>query len=477
MHGRAWALLTVVALALLAGCTAPVADGDASDRELTDDRIGYVDGYAHDDPVAVDGSDGLTTAELDAVVPRAMARIERERGLNFRRTVPVEVMTREEYRQQSGQFAGSYDAFDREVLRAAFLVGDDADPREEYEELYGSSVAGYYTSRDGGRIVVVADDPESMRIDRNTLVHELVHALQDQHRSIARQTETRDERLAWQGVVEGEANYLMYRYEERCGDEYDCIEVGGGARETGSVDRESMNMGLFVTVFHPYSDGPSFVAALHDRSGWDAVDRAYEDPPTSTAQITHPGLYPDDPPRNVTVPDRSGDSWERMTNSDGEPRTERIGEASLYAALWRHGVIDRSHPFDAPGEYTTYNYSHPLTDGWAGDVVVAYEDGDRTGHVFKTAWANASEAAEFRDGYERLLDRQNATTVREGVYRVPDDASFPGAYRVTQRGDEVTVVHAPTVDDLEGVQAPRATASRTTDATSAPSRTAASAPA
>ncbi|HMB49037.1 MAG TPA: Hvo_1808 family surface protein [Natronoarchaeum rubrum] len=480
MHGRAAALVAVIAVALLAGCSGlPVSpgadgspdDGDATARELTDDELGLVDGYRWNESIDADGSDGLSEAELDAVVARAMARIERDRGLNFERTVPVDVVSRAEYRESSSGLFGSYDRVDAVAWRASFVVGDEGNVTAAFDELYGSSVAGYYTSADGGKIVLVSDDPGAVRIDRSTLVHELVHALQDQQFGIARATETRDERLAWNGLVEGEANYLMQRYDERCGADFACVDVPTDGAAPAS---ESLNMGLYLTTFVPYSDGPAFVDDLHRRGGWDAVDRAYEDPPTSTAQIIHPERYPDDPPRNVTVPDRSGGEWERFAaggdgedggSSETDARTERLGEASLFAGFWHNGVIGYQYPFSGAGEHSTYRYDHPLTDGWAGDVLAPYRDGDgRTGYVLRTAWTNASEAAAFRGGYERLLDSQNATAVDDGVYRVPDGAAFSGAYRVTRTEDVVTVVHAPTVAALDGVHAAPAASASLSDA-------------
>ncbi len=461
MHGRAAALLAVLAIALLAGCsglpTAPGADGapgedDANSRELTDDELGLVDGYRWNESLSVDGSNGLSEDELDAVVARAMARIERDRGLNFQRTVPVDVVSREEYRESSSGLFGSYDAVDTAAWRASFVVGDEGNVTEAFDELYGSSVAGYYTSADGGKIVIVSDEPEAVRIDRSTLVHELVHALQDQQFGIARATDTRDERLAWNGLIEGEANYLMQRYDADCGAAFACVDV---PTDGGAPASESLNMGLYLTTFLPYSDGPAFVDDLHERGGWDAVDRAYEEPPTSTAQIIHPERYPDDPPREVTVSDRSSGEWERFGGGeDSKARTERLGEASLFAGLWHNGVIRYQYPFSASAEHTIYRYDHPITDGWDGDVLVPYRDGDgRTGYVLRTTWTNASEAAAFRGGYERLLDSQNATELSDGIYRVPESASFTGAYRVTRSDDVVTIVHAPTVDALDGVHA------------------------
>lgn len=446
MNARILAALAVGTLLLLAGCTVPTADTDGP-QSLDDDQLGYVDGYWYNDTVDVDTSDGLDQAELDAVTRRAMARIERERNLEFERTVPVEVVSREEF-QQGGTMTGAYDEFDEQFWRATFIVGDDSTVDEELDALYGSAVQGYYTTEDGGRIVLVADDPEAVTVDRSTLVHELVHALQHQHFGITRETATRDERLAWLGLVEGEANYLMDRYEERCGDEWDCIDSGDG--EPGPAP-ERFNEGLYLTIFHPYSDGPQFVHELREREGWEGVDAAHDDPPPSTAVVIDPDRYPDDPGREVTVEDRSEEDWERIGGLDGE--TETVGQAALFATFWYNGLIERTHIVSASGEYARYSYVHPLTDGWDGDSLAVYEKDGAYGHVFESEWRDEEAAELFGDGYGEVLRTNGAEAVADDTYRIDDGEPFAGAYRVVRSGSTVTVVHAPSVEELDEVHA------------------------
>lgn len=442
MNRRFVAALVVGILVLLAGCTVPTAEVDEGPQPLDDDQLGYVDGYWYNDSIDVDTSDGLSEEELNAVTKRAMARIEHERGLNFKRTVPVEVISREEF-QQGGVANRSYGTVDEQLWRSTFVVGDDSSVGEEFDALYGGSVQGYYTSANDGRIVLVADDPDAVEVDRGTLVHELTHALQDQHFGISRETTTRDERLGWLGLLEGEANYLMDIYEERCATEWECIDP---ATSSGGGAQQSFNEGLYLTIFHPYSDGPQFVHELREREGWEGVNAAYEQYPKSTAQVIGPDRYPDAPGEDVEIDDRSDGTWERLGGED--PRTETVGEAGLFAAFWYNGVIDRQHIFSASGEYARYSYAHPITNGWNGDSLVVYEDGDEYGHVFESEWSSTDDAEEFAAGYEELLHANAADEVDDRTYRVDDDEPFAGAYRVVQDGTTVTVVHGPTVEEI-----------------------------
>ncbi|PGF15524.1 hypothetical protein CP556_04925 [Natrinema sp. CBA1119] len=444
-------LFTVVALVVLSGCALPGSpDGFDADREL-----GHVGEYAHDDVFEFDASDGLTEAQLEAVKHRSMARIEVVRGLKYDRDVDLEVMSRAEYRDRRSDGTGNASAFANEIWRGAFVVDGETDVNRAFDDLYGDSIQGYYVN---DRIVIITDDTDEIRIDRRILVHELTHALQDQHFGIARESETIDGIRAENGLLEGEASVVPGRYDRRCGDEWQCLPAVQPPATGGETLADlPFNAGLFLSIYVPYAEGPPFVTDLHDRGGWDAVDAAHEAPPRSTAQLIHPERYPATEPVDVSIPDRSSDEWRPITDGgDGEARTETIGEATLFATLWANGVIERPLTEGAT-ERSQYNYSHSATAGWAGDSIRVYQrtdESDRTGHVWRLAWESRADAAAFGDAYRQLLANRGADrvdTAGNGVYRIPEGEAFEGAYRISVTGETVEIVGAPTVDDLEAI--------------------------
>ncbi len=438
-RGRALALVAVLVL-VLGGCTLPGEEvaGNAFDP---DDPPGQVAGYAADDRLGIDGTEPLTEAELEAVTYRAMARIELLRGLEFEEDVEVEVIDREEYREEGGIGEDAGTAFDEELWRGTFVVDGETGVATAVEELYGGAVRGYYAD---GRIVLVSDDPGAPRVDRDTLVHELVHALQDQQFGLERSGERLDERRAELGLIEGEAEYLPALYAERCESEWECLATPPGA--IGEPSAERFNVGLFLSIYAPYSEGPAFVAGLREEGGWEAVDAAYDDPPASTSQLIHPERYPDDRPVEPAIADRSSAEWEPFTDREGDRRLDTVGEATIFASLWANGVVDRSL-LDGGDDRSPYNYSHPATAGWAGDAFSVYGDGDEVGHVWKLEWRSASDAESFERAYRDLLD-ENGASERGGVHRIPDGEPFAGAYHVDREGTTVTVVGGPTVESL-----------------------------
>ncbi|WP_435062001.1 Hvo_1808 family surface protein [Halobaculum sp. EA56] len=466
---RAALPVLLAATLVLAGCSAPTA-GPAPDDDWTypedppSDRLGWEAGVWWNESIDVNQSDGLDAAEREAFVARTTARVERVRGLEFREPVPVEVISRAEYRERSvfsGDRPEGYGAWHNQVWEAALIVGEDRDVAREFDALYGGSVLGYYTPSED-RIVIVSDADEP-RIDRGTLAHELVHALQDQHFGFAG-ARTRDAGLAHNGLTEGDARYVETLYLDRCAagpgnetatgaDGWACVPR---PERTGGGGGEPIDRGLFAYVYQPYADGPAFVHRLRERGGWGAVNAAYEDRPVSTEQTIHPERYPEDRPEEVALADRSGDRWSRF---DLDRRSERLGEAGLFAMFWSNDYAGGGYRAgDLP--YSTRNYTAGPSDGWAGDRLVPYRRGDGEDAAYGYVWAirfdSAAEAAEFRRAYRTMLQLRLGARVVDrdaGVYRVPD-GPFADAFRIERDGRTVVITNAPTVAALDGVRDP-----------------------
>lgn len=453
-------VLGYLLIAVLVGLTvAAPALGPAEERirigagELDDDRpLGEIAGYTAEDTLDIE-EDAISRADLEAVKYRSMARVETIRGLRFEEDVTLEVVSREQYRAGTSRGEGEAGPFTNEVWRGTFLVDGETEFNDALGGVYGDTVVGYYSD---GRVVLVVEEIDSFRVNRATLVHELVHALQDQRFGLERHGETIDERRAETGLIEGEAEYVPAIYDERCG-EWECLAQGESER--AELRERPFNVGLYLSIYAPYAAGPSFVAHLREAGGWEAVGRAFEERPESTEQLLYPERYPDDRPETVRIEDRSSDRWEPFTDgNDGsrELRTETVGEATLFATLFANGVVERPIG-EGAGDLGAYNYSHPATDGWAGDTVLAYRDGgNRTGHVWDLAWESEADAAEFADAYQDLLEERGAKRVdgagADGTYRIPGNRSFAGAYRLTVAGNRVTIVGGPTLDSLEGIR-------------------------
>ena len=452
--------VALAALCLLAGCngllgptetatptpsdsTASPATGGPTPTPTPADRLGVEGGYAATDPLDANASDGLNSTELNATVARTMARVELIRGLEFEEPVPVEVVSREEYRERNLTFVERRDPRLTEGFwEALFLVGEDANATAVVDDVFGGGVVGYYAD---GRIVLVGG--ASPQVDTGTLAHELVHALQDQQFGQIDRGETFDGRVAAQGLTEGDAVYVERAHGERCDGEWSCLPRPPASADAGAIARHP---GVYLAFVQPYVTGPAYVGALRNRSGgdWTAVNEAYVDPPRASEQVIHPEAYPDERPTNVTVPDRSGPNWTRAGR-------DTVGEGAVHVMFWANGLVPRED------DSVSTDYAHRRSAGWDGDALVVYEGSARsadaengTAYVWRTTWENETEAREFQRSYRAmLLVRHGAREAAPRTY-VTGSGTFADAFRVVRRGETVTVVNAPTVEALAEVHAP-----------------------
>jgi len=453
-RSRRFALVSVlVALAVvLAGCSAVFGPDETEGRiapptdhasgDPADDALGWEGGYWYDDAISITHGDGYNESERAALVNRTMARVEQIRGLEFERPVPVEVISREEYRENRSGGGGdaTYQAWNDQVWEGLFIVPEGTGSSDSFDDTLGQSVLGYYSP--GEESIVLVSDSPTPQVSNATLAHELVHALQDQQFDLGGSPDTQDRQLARSSVIEGEANFVESVYTDRCGDVWSCLpepESGSGGGSGGDFNR-----GLYLTIYTPYSAGQSFIESIYDDGAWGAVSDLHDRKPESTEQVIHPDRYPDEDPVNVTVPDRSSDEWSRF---DHDPVADTVGEASIYAMFVDNRVVSVSAA-------DFYAYESTPSEGWAGDSLVPYTDGDgdeEDAYVWETRWDSTSDAREFASAYRDLLRSHDADSKGSNVFVVPESDAYGDAFRVVREGQTVRVVNAPTRDQLGAV--------------------------
>ena len=455
------------------GTTATPA-GSFDFADPSEDRLGWEAGVWYNESLGITPADGLNATELNATVTRSMARIEVVRETEFTDRVPVTVINRSTYRQEqaggNANYTAAYRAFDDTKFEAMFLIGENRSSLSVQNVNRGSNVLGYY-SPTKDRIVIVSESATPKLGSEFTLAHELTHALQDQMHNLTRyRAPTRDAYNAQNGLIEGEANLVQSLYEERCAAEWSCINVSAGGGGGGG----DLHLGVYFVNFFPYSDGPGFVEAAYERGGWAAVSDLYSNVPVSAEQIIYPGKYGEDPPRNVSLTVSPSGGWERVRPDAPRPGGLRPDYATLgqsvLSSMFAYTLYDdynQSRLVD-PREWLNYgengtldssdplNYDLPVTDGWEGDRMYVYTNpeagSNQTAYVWRIAWENASEAEEFAAGYRNLLAHWGGSRVAGSPnhWRI-DSGPFADSFYLQVDGDTVTIVNAPSREDLGAV--------------------------
>jgi hypothetical protein len=474
-----------------AGVTESPAVADTETNQTTadhppdpeSDRLGWENGYWYNETLSVTAEDGLNDSELDRVVARSMARVEVIRGLEFNGTVPVEVISREEFREeQNGSSTNTSTAnrLHQNVKWEAMLsIGESENALQTTESTRSATVGGYYSPSED-RIVIVSENTTTPQMDEITLSQELFHALQDQTLRISFNRSTQEGINARNGIVEGDGNLVDRLYEQRCGEGWDCVIPESDGSNGGGSDTSDINFGIYLTQYQPYSDGPKFVQQIRRKGGWEAVNDVYENPPTSSEQVIHTEKYPEEGPVNITFEDTSSESWYVPDMGNGSVDYARYGQAGLSAMFMRTAYAQQGTPVVSPQEFLNItdggisdfdplNYGLDLTNGWGNDKLYPYATNDsietnETGYVWQIEWDTEDDASEFANGYVDLLEYYGGQAVagNESTYRIPDENEFGDAFYVGVEGSTVMLVNGPNVSSLPEIRAGAAPAVETT---------------
>ena len=241
--------------------------------------------------------------ELQKQIDATLASIAAKRGLPFLRPVPGKRLTRDEViaritaKVERDTPAASLQA-QGELLSALELTPAAYDFVAGVYALLKSQLAGFYDP-DGDGAMFVLNDLDAAAT-KETLVHELVHALQDHNYDLEPRLKHRsgesDSIGAVHALAEGEA--MSATFDVTIHDAFTVSEESLRNIMSSSVDTSaelrSTPRVLRQSLIAPYVDGYAFIQALRRRGGWRAVDGAWRRPPRSTEQLLHLDKYDSD---------------------------------------------------------------------------------------------------------------------------------------------------------------------------------------
>lgn len=330
------------------------------------------------------------------------------------------------------------------TLKAYGLVPKDFNYREFMIRLMTEQVAGFYRPKTKELFIADWNDLEQQK---PVMVHELQHALQDQHFNLGRFEKwpngDGDREMAIHALIEGDATALMYNYQLKPmgGDVTKIPSLAGFADQTlEQAKREKQDvyvsapMALRESLVFSYIYGAAFVQELLKKRGWAGVSQAFTDLPQSTEQVLHIEKYlANELPIKVTLPDiakQLGDGWRRIdADINGE-----FGYTLILA------------------EFIGKKDARQAAAGWGGDQSVLYEN-SKTGQLMLTHlshWDTEKDATEFFRAYmQRTMKRYPTTKPR--ATKSETERSFPtpdGEVFVQLRGQSVLVLEGLPADRL-----------------------------
>ncbi len=303
-------------------------------------------------------------------------------------------------------------------------------------EVMSEQVAGFYDPREHV-LYTIGDLGLSEELDAMIYVHELTHALQDQHFSLEDlgiyDKQNDDKAIAALALVEGDATLIIGYYFATYGKL--SFKMLAQAMMLDSSKLNAAPYALRRSLMFPYMDGMSFVTKLFAAKGWEGLNDAFEAPPQSSEQILHPEKYLGeiDEPTEVELPDVEevlGSKWRLIDeNVMGELNTQILLQRFL--GKWR---------------------SQRPSRGWDGDRYEVFknsEDGSIL-LVWSSVWDSEKDADEFFSAYVKLLPKKYS----ENEFDMVDGSAFSLwksdglSIFVGKTGEKALTIEAPDEDLL-----------------------------
>lgn len=389
----------------------------------------------------------LARQQADEAAAAAKVRTEIEhtvtqlRSLNFLHPVTYKEIPRSELpallRQKLAQQVPDQEFSSDGIAFAALgLLPAGIDLKTTYLDLLGEQIGAFYDQH-AQQLFTFSGQSLANAQNRIILAHELTHALEDQHFSLARlplEAKDNDDRaLAATALVEGDATLVMNQY-----------MIGA---MSGSVLRDTLSSALTTdvrklaaaprflreTLLFPYLRGQEFCQALYAKGGWQELAEAFAHPPTSTAEVLHPERFFAQPRvQPVAV---------------AFPTTEILGQKPIADNVLGEFGLRQIFARWAPE-------AGAAAAGWRGDRYVVYGDARASAYVWEIACADGTAAGQVAQGLTAAL---------ESRYHLPGvtKVTFPFSQQAGGRefgislgaGNDVLVIDAPDARWRQALQA------------------------
>jgi hypothetical protein len=404
--------LLVAALALMVACDSigGATSTTATSSTTTTSTVAETTAPSTSPTTLPPGTEALSE-ELRREITRLIAATEELRQLAFIEPPNVVVVSPEELAQrvmdQLEEDLEDIEA-DEDLYKLLGLFPHDSDLRETLTALYGEQVAGYYDGEAEELVVPIRQDDFSS-LEEATVVHELTHALTDQHFDFHQRfidlldSDRFDEASAYQAVIEGDATLVEIFYIRQLSFE-EQQEFFEEMLEIDSAIYDAVPQFLQDSLVFPYDRGFVFVQGLYDSGGFGAINAAYTNPPLSSEQIIEPFDFGRDEPIEVVLPELVIDGYEEA-----------------YQSTW--GELGFRLMFDQ-----VLDGDDPAADGWGGDAYRLYTSGEEVLMIMLYRGDTSDDAEELASALVSYITTAMAVGESESDGRgsrfVADDYAF-----------------------------------------------------
>ncbi|MCU1427866.1 MAG: hypothetical protein JWL83_1866 [Actinomycetia bacterium] len=323
-------------------------------------------------------------ARWDPRVAKLVSFVQRTRGLQFEHPVAVRFLSEAAFKKRVTASPTALTKSDRAdlantvaFLRSLGLIAGKTDLFASVNKATDETTLAFYDPKD--KTITVRGTRLNVAI-RVTLVHEMTHALQDQHFDLQhmKRLDHGDESGAIDALIEGDATNSENAYVKTLSTADKRQYDKETAAQSSGVDLKGVPPVVQILFDAPYQFGPPFVEVLRANGGEQAVDAAFRHPPTTQEYIYDPTTYITHDKAEVVARPAIPGGAKKFDDGKFDP----IG---WYIVLAEH--IDAHEALRA-------------TDGWGGDRYVSYRT--REGRVCTRISFRGETARDTREMQDAL---------------------------------------------------------------------------
>jgi hypothetical protein len=318
-------------------------------------------------------------------------QVETALGVKFKTPPKLEIRTHDQVRefllQRMQDPAIKKQLASQEALyKALGLAPDTLHFSDLMVKLLTEQIIGYYDPKTKVLYVVQGSPEDYAGI---TIMHELVHALQDQYvnlDSLERITNDDDRAAAAQAVIEGEATYEQL-YIMSGGGNNIAAQFPGGWDTMRQTIRDNVKSqpvfssaprALQESMLFPYINGADFVRRFKGHYG---KRLPFDSLPITTKQLMHDSAYfgaKKDLPSEIMLP-----------SIPGTIDVNTMGEFGTRVYIYTHTRVE--------------DLSICASNGWDGDKYALVKMGTGYGVVWVSVWDQRQDGIEFIDAIDQVM--------------------------------------------------------------------------
>lgn len=327
-----------------------------------------------------------------------LSLLEKARGEKPRGDIKIETIERNEidkYIEEAlkDTYGEEIENFEK-ILSFFNLIEEDESYVQKAKELYGEQAAAFYNPKDN-TLKLIKDLDEDNLLVKSALVHELMHALQDEKIDIFKEMEKRkknyDSLMALQSFLEGEAILINFismseiNYENK--EEIEILKENSlYLFEDFEKFLPSYDNFLAYEMVLPYLTGYKFVMYSFEKEKWKGVEKLYKNLPCTMEEIFHFDKE-NSPPKDFSK------LAKKIKIKDFKLIDSiTFGESFLYFIFSMHNSKEESKK---------------MAEGWDGDKMLLFKKEEENLILWLINWDTEKDLMEGLEGFKNFIKNEN----------------------------------------------------------------------